>query len=442
MVRTSLRVGLLCCLAAVISMTAGPPSMRAEDTEKRIRIIYTNDTLGYLEPCGCGGRYEGGLARRATAIARLARFSPNCLALDSGNLARAGDTLGITCRLMARMKYCAVGVGEQDLAFRGEFLKQTAASGLMVIDSSQPKSKNVAPYLIRELGGVKIGIVSYGAASQGPAGAFQSAFQAARSLSDVLILLDQGGIATDQWLQAGNAPDIVIGGSPKGVIAEERVVGKTHIVPTSILGRHLGVADIRVLPSSSLDIEAQMLVIDKNTAEDKSVEKEIESFLLQPSRQAALMSRPQPYGKSKYTAPENCAKCHAAIYRDWRQTKHASALSTLIAANRVIPDCLPCHSEEYRRTLKTTRRPSPSRPTGIECATCHAAVIPHPSKGPAAKRKVDPKLCIDCHNPERSPDFEQKLYLDKVSHRGAHNRQNSGGRSPPEITCMPHQPGD
>jgi predicted CXXCH cytochrome family protein len=191
-------------------------------------------------------------------------------------------------------------------------------------------------------------------------------------------------------------------------------------VPTSALGRHLGVADIRVLPNRSLDIEAQMLVIDRNTVEDKSVEKQIESFLLQPSRQAALKSRPQPWGKSKYTAPENCGKCHAAVYRDWRGTKHASALSTLIAENRVIPDCLPCHSEEYRRTLKTTRRPSPSRPTGIECATCHAAVIPHGSKGPAAKRKVDPKVCIDCHNPERSPDFDEKLYLDRVSHRGAH----------------------
>ena len=43
------------------------------ENPKKIRLIYSNDTYGYLEPCGCGGVNEGGLARRATLIARFVK---------------------------------------------------------------------------------------------------------------------------------------------------------------------------------------------------------------------------------------------------------------------------------------------------------------------------------------------------------------------------------
>ena len=32
-------------LAASLGLNAGPPA-------KKIRVIYTNDTMGYIEPCG------------------------------------------------------------------------------------------------------------------------------------------------------------------------------------------------------------------------------------------------------------------------------------------------------------------------------------------------------------------------------------------------------
>lgn len=36
-------------LAAILSITIG---INASETPKKIRIIYTNDTLGVLDPCG------------------------------------------------------------------------------------------------------------------------------------------------------------------------------------------------------------------------------------------------------------------------------------------------------------------------------------------------------------------------------------------------------
>jgi P pilus assembly chaperone PapD len=43
--RFGLAVLLLGSIAASVALRAG-------DVPKKIRVIYTNDTLGYLEPCG------------------------------------------------------------------------------------------------------------------------------------------------------------------------------------------------------------------------------------------------------------------------------------------------------------------------------------------------------------------------------------------------------
>ena len=39
-------------LVLIGGIAVGSIALRASDPAKNIRIIYTNDTLGYLEPCG------------------------------------------------------------------------------------------------------------------------------------------------------------------------------------------------------------------------------------------------------------------------------------------------------------------------------------------------------------------------------------------------------
>ncbi|MGC8861969.1 MAG: hypothetical protein ACP5R5_04240 [Armatimonadota bacterium] len=51
MKRLRLASTLLCSLALTVGL-AWAAANDAQDTPKKIRIIYTNDTLGYLEPCG------------------------------------------------------------------------------------------------------------------------------------------------------------------------------------------------------------------------------------------------------------------------------------------------------------------------------------------------------------------------------------------------------
>ena len=43
---------LLLGIALIVAIVCAAVGINAGDTTKKIRIIYTNDTLGYVEPCG------------------------------------------------------------------------------------------------------------------------------------------------------------------------------------------------------------------------------------------------------------------------------------------------------------------------------------------------------------------------------------------------------
>ncbi|MCX6344998.1 MAG: multiheme c-type cytochrome [Armatimonadetes bacterium] len=427
------------CLVLIFALLVallpfGAEHTQASNNPKRVRIIYTNDTLGYLEPCGCGGRYLGGFARRSTAIVDQTKEYPDTIIVDSGNLTDTVSKMALITTFMAGMKYDAVGVGGTDLAHLDEFLKQTSANGLKVVDATRPETKSVLPYLIKKVGGIKVGIISYGRAysrEDAPAdkGRFISAYKAARKSSEVLILLDQGAIATQEWLQGEGSklgtPDIVIGGAANAKLTEEQIVGKTHIVPTSWMGKQIGVIDVEIASNGQITMKQQAIPIDSGVKEDDSIKKQITDFVLKPipltaETLAATGASPigsTQFGKGAYYSPETCKDCHSDEYKQWSKTKHATAMNTLFDKNRTIPGCLPCHSEEFRQTLKITRQPQ-TTPSGIECATCHASVLPHGESGPAKSsvRKVDHKLCLTCHNTERSPDYEAKTYMQKVLH--------------------------
>lgn len=47
-----LRANAFVCSIALVAGLVWAIATNAGETPKKVRIIYTNDTLGYLEPCG------------------------------------------------------------------------------------------------------------------------------------------------------------------------------------------------------------------------------------------------------------------------------------------------------------------------------------------------------------------------------------------------------
>ncbi len=425
--KRSSTIYLTLLVPALLSIIIGYAAVtQAADGHHDIRIIYTNDTVGYLEPCGCGGSYQGGLPRRATLITRLIKENPNTLIVDSGNLSDTAAKLPLVAKLMAYMHYDAIGIGGADSGFGDAYFKAVSACGMQIVDAADHGSPKTRPFIIKSIGGVRLGVVSCGDNDKPNARrAFLNAYQQARTRSDVLILLDQGGVATKEWISGDVAelgpPDIIIAGVNNSIMPGEQVVGQTHIMPTSVKGKSVGVIDLQVTHGQPLGISSRMEVVDRTIPADLAVQDQISKFLSASARtSASIEAVPQAAGvanEAKYSDAKACAACHPGEYQDWLKTSHAKAVQTLRPKDRLIPECLQCHSEEYRQTRRVPV--SVASPAGVECATCHASVLPHGADGPprTSERGVGLSVCISCHTPDRSPNYDAHLYKSRVSHR-------------------------
>lgn len=394
---------------------------------RKIRVICTNDTIGYSEPCGCGGRREGGLARRATLISQLSKENPNIVLVESGNISDRAGKLDIITSLLSEFHYDALGIGPYDIRLGDAYLNAVRDKKLTVLDASGSAAKPSLPYIIKNVDGVRVGIVSFGyipaekRSSLTLRKSLYAAYMAARKGSDILILLDQAEIADSSWLNTIGArlgqPDVVIGGLSSIPRDKEEVVGRTHILPTSDQGRIVGVVDFDLEPGAMPKATSvKSILLDESIPEDEGVLKRVmaDSRSNQGDEPAEIILGS---ARTDYYTPETCKPCHKSQYEQWSKTKHARALKTLVDDGRVNQDCLPCHSEDYRRTRSMIIEKD--KIGGVECQTCHGDILPHGSErsGVAQKSKVPPTLCLTCHTKQRSADYDEEKYFGAISHR-------------------------
>jgi hypothetical protein len=339
---------------------------------------------------------------------------------------------------MSQMHYDAVGVGVSDLRLSSDFFKQTADKKLTVLNAAPSADKSTKPYIIKTIEGVKVGIISFGILSDKD-DEFEArkskyaAYKAVREASDILIVLDQSGTINSEWLERNGSrfgvPDIVIGGLANMTQTQPVVVGRTYMCPTSIQGKHIGVADIEFSQGQDPMISIQKIPLDKRYAEDEAVLKMVKTereqtvnAIGQPANievtHEPVLAGKQlpPADRRPYYPPQLCKTCHVQEYEDWLKTGHAKALKTLVDAKRTVPECLTCHAEMYRRLGQWVVKDDGTG--GVECATCHLDSLPHGLERMNVKKKtkVDPAMCLGCHNKERSPEYNEKTYFPKMVH--------------------------
>ncbi len=359
--------------------------------------------------------------------------------VESGNLSNVPDRLGLVMSLLAGMGYDAIGEGDYDLRTCGAlFFSEAEKNKLTVLDSRPNPPQPSVPYLIKTVDGVKVGIVSFGGAGPDQTATeyerrkvMYGAYRAAREASDILIVLDQANVIGSTWLGSNGkrlgVPDIVISGIQKMNLGSPETIGRTHIVPTSMQGKNIGQIDIEIVPGGEPKLTWNRVVLDESMAEDEKAKGVISAFVTNPAGTQAhpavmtpVATQPGSTPADKiYYSPELCRTCHVKEYDDWAKSGHARAIKTLVTAQRMVPECLPCHSEEYRQLGSVTIPEDDIG--GVECATCHMAALPHDveRKNAVKKTRVDRAMCLTCHTKERSPKYDEYLYFPKVSHPGA-----------------------
>jgi len=145
--------------------------------EISLTLIYTSSTLGEVEPCGCTeGGDNGGLPRRSQYLKTVKEEVKNLLILDGGDALiisyfsqpgereKARRRAEFVLRLYEILGYHALNIGDTDLGLGIEYLRNLQKNSKIPFLSANLKEKKTKksvfkPYLIKEIEGIKIGIL-------------------------------------------------------------------------------------------------------------------------------------------------------------------------------------------------------------------------------------------------------------------------------------------
>jgi len=220
-----------------------------------VRILHTCDLHGYL----------GTLPRLVTLIERERSGEPNSLLLDAGDMFSPGPSADLQLELLSSVGYDAVvpGNADRDQETTAAMLARLGCPVVAANIAALPGMPHVVPYVIRETGGLRIGVLGLSVPSPYPAGhrlevagcrgiPVQDPLETARAFVprlrkevDLLILLSHLGIRSDVRV-AHEVPgiDLVVGGHSHHRVFAPIVVGNTAVVQAGPQGSHLGVVDI------------------------------------------------------------------------------------------------------------------------------------------------------------------------------------------------------
>ncbi len=396
--------------------------------QNKITILFTGNTNGSLEPCGCPGNKYGGMAQRMTLLKNEREKDHDLLLMDAGDFFPSTPNIyhpEPIIEIMNLMKYDIITLGDQEFINGNEYLKNIMPKMKFEIISSnifyKDTGEKILPnsYLIKEIKSVKIGIIGVTSNKifsflpqekinniliKDPVESTQKIIQKLHKEVDILLVLSHQPLGENRsyagtlyWIDA-------ILGAHDGGLADNKS-SKVNDIPILHPGRN-GDHIIKLIfdfdktnkKIKTLDIES--IFVDKKTAKDAEIENIVKNYEKNTPLYADAM------GKSKMLGANFCAKCHMESFNKWRNSGHYRALITIKKQKDVMhPNvCYPCHVTNL----------DSNDVYGIECETCHTIFKNHDST--RIKSEVKEEICLKCHTKEKSPNFDFKSYKEKMKH--------------------------
>ncbi|MDT4968590.1 MAG: 5-nucleotidase [Acidobacteriota bacterium] len=156
------------------------PLLRPSPGETLITILHTNDQHSQIDPLPANDRNagKGGVSRRATLVKRIRAENPNTLLIDAGDAFQGTPYFNfykgeVEYKSMSAIGYDVVTLGNHDfdngvdgLAAAMKFAKFEFVSTNYDVRGT-PIENRVKPYVVRELGGVRVGVFGLGISPTG-----------------------------------------------------------------------------------------------------------------------------------------------------------------------------------------------------------------------------------------------------------------------------------
>ena len=168
-------------LTSAAASSFASPLLIPEKGETLITILHTNDTHSQIDPLPLTDKQNGGhggVARRATLVKRVRKDNPNTLMIDAGDSFQGTPYFNfykgeVEFKAMSMIGYDAATLGNHEfdngvaaLAAAMKFAKFDFVSANYDVTGT-PLEGRVKPYVVRELGGLRIGLFGLGISPTG-----------------------------------------------------------------------------------------------------------------------------------------------------------------------------------------------------------------------------------------------------------------------------------
>jgi 2',3'-cyclic-nucleotide 2'-phosphodiesterase (5'-nucleotidase family) len=309
--------------------------------EVSLTLIYTSNTLGEVEPCGTcpEGGESGGLPRRAHYLKTVKEEVKNLLLLDGGDALvisyfgqpsereKARKRAKFVLNIYEKLGYDALNIGDTDLGLGIEYLRNLQKNSKIPFLSANLKEKKTRnpvfkPYLIKEIGGLKIGILGLITTEISPNiqkelkdYSIENPMKAAKetinrymaSCDHIIALAHLTPPETETLAKEVPVISIIIGGNDRSFILPKKI-HRSIYVQTDAFGAHVGRMNLKLLTGSNEFVDVlPRTMIQKNIGEvqkkmeDPQYAKEIEKLQeMQKQFHEQLKKMPNIEGKNTF----------------------------------------------------------------------------------------------------------------------------------------------
>jgi len=432
----------------------------------RLTLVFSGRTYGALEPCGCRSNQSGGLTRRATVIENVFKRNPQTLLLEGGGIFRGLDRLDklrteVYLKALEKMGYHAIAIGKEEFTFGTEFIKKQIKTLKIPFLSAntymgETRGPLGIPYLIKEVGNVKVGILGLTAPIskkpkqiqaqlktkdsevevQDPFASAKEYLPIIKDKADLIIVLSDLSQRENRIL-VSEFTDIDVILASRGKVPIEKI---NHTFIISPKPRYLTRLDLWVNDEGRvLSHNLRQILLSQAIAQELEIKKLISRFYERVAKDKSLQALGKPKLSDQdleqdkdngYVGALACLSCHEKEYHAWKRTRHSWAFNTLINAQRYFyPDCVSCHSTGFGYVTGFKIDQSKEHLKGVQCEVCHGPGKRHIANPEMARLRdtIPITICLECHDRERTPHFEQQkaFFLARIDHKALAQRQRS-----------------
>lgn len=434
--------------------TSSNSSVQRVELPGELTILYTCDTRGHIEPCGCSSGMAGGISRRLNYLA--ASRPAHSLLVDVGDVvAGPRDWERLEFEYLLRgysmMNYDAVNLGHREAMLTSDQLREfknkydrfvsanlATESGELIFD----------PYRIVEITpGAPVGIIGVmGAGIQEseigkglriipPAEAIARWLPEIKSKTDFIVLLafcteEEIRALADQFFEI----NVIVGGKILQPTGDPLAYNKSTVVLITDKGKGIGRLELSRNESNSwtskndiVRLEETMPTDDRMTGLIDDYKALLKEMDIEPHREEedeglTSIASARSATADRYVGEKSCTECHPKAVEAWSQSKHAHAYQTLQSKDQQYnPRCLECHTVGYGASDGYTNERLTAHLQNVSCESCHGRGDLHAKahaspESTASAPKMKTSSCTVCHDLDNSPSFQFDSYWAKIIH--------------------------